>query len=244
MRAEADLVSQITGTREVDGVNPWPGGASATRFDMSGTVRDRIAVVLRERILSGEMVRGTRLDLDELASEFNTSRTPVREAVLKLAHEGLTHVAPRSRATVVGVTPQDVRDNFTIMAVLSGVAAQWAAERMNDDDLRRIRELGERLGDVSGPELADLNWQFHREINRASHSAPLLNHLRNTGRLVPQSFFSLIPEQIACSRVEHTEMLNALVARDADRARVVTERHFLAAGELLSARLERALKPA
>jgi DNA-binding GntR family transcriptional regulator len=136
------------------------------------------------------------------------------------------------------VTPQDVRDNFTVMAVLCGVAAQWAAERMDDDDLSRIRELGAKLAEASGAELTRLNWLFHREINRASRSTPLLNQLRNTGRLVPQTFFSVIPEQVACSRVEHEELVHALVERDARKAREVTERHFLNAGALLSARLE------
>jgi DNA-binding GntR family transcriptional regulator len=224
-------------------VNPWPGGPTGPGddFGVSGTVRDRIAAVLRERILSGELMRGTRLDLDDLAQQFRISRTPVREAVLALAHEGLTHIAPRSRATVVGVTPQDVRDNFAVMAILSGVAAQWAAERMDDDDLGRIRELGENLSQATGAELARLNWLFHREINRASRSTPLLNQLRNTGRLVPQTFFSVIPEQASCSRVEHDELVRALVERDAERAREVTERHFLNAGALLSAKLEAAL---
>jgi DNA-binding GntR family transcriptional regulator len=221
-------------------VNPWPGGppSPARNFDVSGTVRDRIAAVLRERILGGELARGTRLDLDDLAREFRTSRTPVREALLALDHEGLTHITPRSKATVVGVTPQDVRDNFTVMAVLCGMAASWAAERMDEDDLARIRELGAQLADASGAELTRLNWLFHREINRASRSTPLLNQLRNTGRLVPQTFFRVIPEQVACSRVEHEELVAALVARDAERSREVTERHFLNAGALLSARLE------
>lgn len=227
----------------LDAVNPWPGGPGAsTHHNIGGTVRDRIADVLRERILSGELVRGSRLDFDEFAAEFRTSRTPVREAILKLAHEGLTHIAPRSRATVIGLSPQDVRDNFTVMAVLCGVAAQWAAERMTDEERDRVVEIGRLLAGASGTDLVRLNWQFHREVNRASRSVPLLNQLRNTGLLVPQSFFTVIPEQVACSRVEHEELIAALVDRDAGRARSVTERHFLNAGELLSQRLESALE--
>ena len=219
-------------------INPWPGGPRLSAHDVSGTVRDRIASVLREQILSGELVRGARIDFDELAAQFRTSRTPVREAVLKLSHDGLTHIAPRSRATVIGLTPQDVRDNFAVMAVLSGVAAQWASQRMSDDDRDRIAAIGHQLVEAEGAELVQLNWSFHREINRACGSTPLLNQLRNSGHLVPQTFFSILPQQISCSRVEHEELLQALLDRDSERARAVTERHFLNAGSLLSRRLE------
>ena len=217
--------------------HPWPGGSPRPQpFEVAGTVRDRIAHVLRERILSGELERGARLDLDELAGEFRTSRTPVREAVLTLSHEGLTKISPRSRATVVGLTSQDVLDNFALMATLCGVAAQWAAERATDEDLDRIRTLGKQVAQASGDDLARLNWLFHREINRACRSTPLLNTLRNTDRLIPQTFFNLIPEQVACSLVEHEKLIRALVDRNPQRARTVTEAHFLNAGKLLSAR--------
>lgn len=227
-----------------EAANPWPGGPrkNAEAFDVATTVRDRVAAVLRERILSGELLRGTRLDLDELAREFRTSRTPIREALLALAQEGLTHVAPRSRATVVGLTPQDVRDNFTVMAVLTGLAADLAAQRMSDDELARITEIGTKLEPAGETDMARLNWLFHREINLASHSAPLLTQLRMSGQLVPQTFFRVIPEQASCSRLEHKELLQALADRDSERAREVTERHFQNAGRLLSARIEEAIR--
>lgn len=210
-------------------------------FGVSGTVRDRVAAVLRERILSGELVRGARIDLDELADEFGTSRTPIREAILVLEHDGLVDLAPRSRATVVGLSPQDVRDNFTLMAVLSGLAAYLAAQRIDDAHLECVLALGRRLDEVEGDELIQLNWKFHREINLASQSTPLLTQLRMGGQLVPHTFFDVLPEQVACSRVEHQAIVQALAARDADRLRAVTEEHFCNAGKLLSARIEGAL---
>ncbi|HZZ46146.1 MAG TPA: GntR family transcriptional regulator [Pseudonocardia sp.] len=225
------------------GANPWPGGPGRGHADLgvAGTVRDRVAAVLRERILNGDLLRGARLDLDQLADEFGTSRTPVREAILALAHEGLTHVTPRSRATVVGLTPQDVRDNFTLMAVLSGLAASLAAQRMSADELARITELGGKLELAEGADMVRLNWLFHREINLASHSRSLLTQLRMCGQLVPQTFFAVIPEQTSCSRLEHQEIMQSLRERDAERVRQVTERHFGNAGRLLSTRIEEAI---
>lgn len=213
---------------------PWSDERSPN-LGLGGTVRDRVVAVMRDRILSGQLPRGARIDLDQLAAEFGTSRTPVREAILGLAQEGLTHVTPRSRATVVGLTPQDVRDNFTVMSVLSGLAGELAATRATDDELADILELGRVLDDASGQELVRANWAFHRAVNRASHSSPLLTQLGACSKLVPQSFFAVIPEQASNSRTDHAELVDALAARDAPRVREVMERHFRSAGELLSA---------
>ena len=72
---------------------------------IGGTVRDRAASELRDRILTGRLQPGARIDLDEITREFGTSRTPVREALLELSYEGLVAVNPRSGITVIGMTP-------------------------------------------------------------------------------------------------------------------------------------------
>ena len=95
--------------------------------DIAGTVRERAARELRDRILTGALPAGTRLDLDAITKEFATSRTPVREALLELSYDGLVRVAPRSGITVIGMSPEDVLDSFTILGVLTGQAAAWAA---------------------------------------------------------------------------------------------------------------------
>ena len=74
---------------------------------IGGTVRARAATELRDRILTGRLRAGARVDLDEITEEFGTSRTPVREALLELSYEGLVDVTPRSGITVVGITPKD-----------------------------------------------------------------------------------------------------------------------------------------
>src|SRR5689334_329418 len=93
---------------------------------IGGTVRARAANELRDRILTGRLRPGTRLDLDGITEEFGTSRTPVREALLELSYEGLVAVNPRSGITVIGITPEDAVDNFAVLAALAGKAAEWA----------------------------------------------------------------------------------------------------------------------
>ncbi|MGH3386210.1 MAG: GntR family transcriptional regulator [Nocardioidaceae bacterium] len=217
-----------------------PTVVGSARRRLGGTVRDRAARELRDRILVGDLASGSRIDLDQLAAEFGTSRTPVREACLELAHEGLVRVAPRSGVTVIGVTPEDTVENFAVMAVLSGVAAAWAAERITPDELKVVRGL--RTSVIAAVEsegdIATANWEFHRAINRASRSPRLLRLLSQTGRMIPMSFFRVFPEQIPCSLEDHDALVDALTARDPASARKVTERHFAESGRLVSAHLE------
>src|ERR1700760_2821777 len=103
--------------------------------DIAGTVRERAARELRDRILTGALPAGARIDLDAITAEFATSRTPVREALLELSYEGLVHVAPRSGISVIGVSSKDVMDSFTLLGVLTGQAAAWAAQRISPHEL-------------------------------------------------------------------------------------------------------------
>jgi DNA-binding GntR family transcriptional regulator len=216
-------------------VNPWGGASRPSAFDVSGTIRDRVAFALRQRILNGQLAKGTRLELDELAAHYGTSRTPIREACLELSHEGLVEVAPRSGVTVVGVSVDDISDNFILMSTLGGLASQWVAERATDVQIAEIQRLHEDLRNTEedDPRLVRRTWLFHRGINRACHSDRLLHLLRISGRLVPDGL-AVAPEQVSCSRKEHAELVDALVRRDGAVAREVSEKHLLNAGRLWS----------
>src|ERR1700729_1185169 len=135
--------------------------------EIAGTVPDRAAREVWDRILTGPLPAGTRLDLDAISKEFATSRTPVREALVELSYDGLVRVAPRSGITVIGMSPQDVLDSFTILGVLTGQAAAWAAERVTDDGIARPRTLATDVEACAGEgAIVAANWDFHREIHR------------------------------------------------------------------------------
>lgn len=207
--------------------------------DVSGTVRERAARVLRDRILTGELSPGSRLDLDAITEEFATSRTPVREALLELSFEGLVRVAPRSGVTVIGISPEDVLDSFTILGVLTGQAAAWAAERLTPQEISRLRQLAADVAARSGDDaIGEANWRFHQEIHRAAHSPRLLTQIKQAARVVPTNFLTLFPEHEKHSLDEHEQLLDALQARDARAAREIAERHVLDAGRSLAEWLE------
>jgi DNA-binding GntR family transcriptional regulator len=212
----------------------------SVRKAISGTVRDRAASELRDRILTGRLAPGTRIDLDELTDEFGTSRTPVREALLELSYEGLVAVTPRSGITVIGITPDDAVDNFGVLAALAGKAAEWATERITAQQLDELYRLADAIFDGNGEGSGDsdravvaANRRFHRALNLASGSPRLLTYLRQAVRVVPTNYFELFPERERKSRVEHAELLDAIRDGDATRARTIAEAHVLDAGAAL-----------
>ncbi|MGO9925866.1 MAG: GntR family transcriptional regulator [Mycobacterium sp.] len=207
--------------------------------DISGTVRERAARELRNRILTGALPAGSRIDLDAITTEFATSRTPVREALLELSFDGLVHVAPRSGITVIGISSKDVIDSFTILGVLTGQAAAWAAQRITPHELAALRELAADVAARTGDDsIGEANWRFHQEIHRAAHSPRLLAQLRQAARVVPTNFLTLFPDHEKHSLDEHDELIEAIADHEAERARSVAERHVLEAGRSLAAWLD------
>jgi DNA-binding GntR family transcriptional regulator len=206
---------------------------------VGGTVRARAAEELRNRILTGTLTPGTRLDLDALTVEFGASRTPIREALLELSYEGLVQVAPRSGITVLGLTPRDVLDNFAILGALAGKAAEWAAARITDEELANIRSLAGAVH--HDHDLVAANWRFHRAVHRASGSPHLLTLIRRTVGVVPTNFFDVFPDQEQHSAADHDEIVAALARREGGAARAVAERHVTEAGAALARFLETSL---
>lgn len=220
-----------------------PGRPSGTRI--GSTVRARAAEELRNRILTGALAPGTRLDLDAITVEFGASRTPIREALLELSYEGLVEVAPRSGITVIGLTPRDVLDNFAILGTLAGKAAEWAAARITDDELDHIRALADAVADAAGPAdhshdgLVAANWHFHRAVHRASGSPRIVTLIRQTVGVVPTNFFDVFPDQGQHSAADHDELVDALAHHDGPAARAAAERHVTDAGVALARFLEK-----
>ena len=198
---------------------------------ISTTVRAQAASELRDRILTGRLQPGDRLDLDQLTAEFGISRTPVREALLQLSYEGLVDITPRSGMTVVGITPEDAVDSFAILAALAGKAAEMATARSTPAELSRLWELA---GAIERSErVVEANRRFHRALNYSARSPRLLTHLRQAVRVVPGNYFELFPEQESRSRREHAALLDAMQRSDGAAARAIAEEHVLSAGEAL-----------
>ena len=125
-------------------------------------------------------------------------------------------------------------DSFTILGVLTGQAAAWAAERIEQEELEMLRELAADVAARSGDDsIGEANWQFHQKIHRAAHSPRLMTQIKQAARVVPSNFLTLFPDHEKHSLDDHQELLDALGDKDGERARAIAERHVLDAGRSL-----------
>lgn len=206
--------------------------------------------LIKRMILHGELPPGSELREAQLVAQTGFGRTPVREALGRLVIEGLVEVRPRQGYRVALVTLESVRSLFELRQLLEPAAVELAIERATDAQLNELQELASRTYDASDPDsyaifLSD-NRTLHVSIARLSGNdrlaralAPLLEELQ---RLFYVSFdgTSQAVEQLH----EHSELFDAIVARDALRARAICEAQIVASRDrILGYFLEGAHRP-
>lgn len=188
---------------------------------------------LAEEIINGRLLPGTRLEEQALADRFKTSRTPVREALRRLAATGLIEIRPRRGVVVSTVTRDRLAQMFETMAELEGACARLAAERMSDAeraDLLALREAGEQIRETGDPDTYEVhNRAFHAAIYRGAGNEVLEETAQSVrARLAPfRSAQFHIPGRVARSTSEHADVVDAIVAGDGDRAYTAMRSHML-----------------
>lgn len=198
-----------------------------------GTLPDDVAAYVRRLILTGVLKPGQKLDQEAVSEALGVSRSPIREAIVILGQEGLLDVNPRRGASVAQLTPGDIIDHYELFGTVSGRAAAMAAETLKDEQLDELARIHAAFGlapaDTPAAELSMLNAQFHRVINAC---APRRTRwlLRLLERSVPADYYEFANGWNARAIEHHQTILDAIVERDADRARRTMEHHLHESG--------------
>jgi DNA-binding GntR family transcriptional regulator len=221
---------------------------------------DKLAATLQARMLSGELVSGTRLRQEALAEEFGVSRTPIREALRKLQADGLIELQPHRGALVRGLSAREIRDAYEVRAELEGLAAELAAQRIQQRQLdglheaqAEFRETLARMmqvrsdGAVALPDEEIDRWRhandrFHQLIQEAAANDVLVATLAHLHRSVPRDLTRIVLGESAALLAEnvheHEAVLVAIEHRNATEARALMLKHVRHAGALVTLRFE------
>lgn len=201
----------------------------------SSTSAERVADTLRDRILHGELEAGSRLGEAELATGLGVSRTPVREALSRLAAEGLVEISPNRGARVATWTVAELEGVFEVRASLEPQLTGHAVAHATDADVDVLAGLAERMLAVGCPgpgqdldALVPLNREFHdRLVALAGHPA-LATALAAAIHLpiVRRNFHTYDEASLRRSLAHHAEIVAALRAGDAAWARAVMTAHI------------------
>ncbi|MFG1359369.1 GntR family transcriptional regulator [Xanthobacter pseudotagetidis] len=206
----------------------------------------QVADLLRDQIIRGALPPGGRIVERALCQSLDVSRTPLREALKLLEAEGLVEISQHKGARIMSFTPQEAARLFEVIAGLESLAAELAAQRMDADELARLDEMHARMCAHYERQEKDpyfeLNTLIHDAVVRASDNPILIaTHASLMLRARRGRYMAIIdPFRWEESVGEHTALMAALHARDAETARRVWRRHLIRTGETVCAVLEAA----
>jgi DNA-binding GntR family transcriptional regulator len=191
---------------------------------------------LRDAILAMDVYRPDaelRLDEQRLATALDVSRTPVREALSRLEHEGLVRIMPRRGVWIVRKSKAEITEMIRAWAALESMAARLLCDRATDDEIGSLRALFAEFEDdqlrLHLNEYSEANLRFHQSIIELSRSpvisalvAGLLVHVRAIrGHMIGED------DRAERSIVDHMHIIEALESRDAELAERLVRNHAL-----------------
>lgn len=189
--------------------------------------------VLRDEILDLVLQPGSAIDEVQLAERFNMSRTPIREALVRLAAEGLIHTLPNRSTLVAPIDFLNMHSYFDALVLMYRVTTKLAAENHDPKDLSVIREKQQHFAAAVQAQdalaMIATNAEFHLAISEAGKNAyftglfkRLLDEGRRILRLYYQSYNDRLPQRFV---QEHEDIIEALEQRDLDAAERLARDH-------------------
>ena len=194
----------------------------------------KIVRQLRLEILFGIIPPGQILSQEELCLRFETSRMPVRDALLQLAHEGFLERLSGHRLRVVKLERVDFLDMIWIESTVHALATKRATERHRyavdgfkellvvQASMREAFEAGELT------KAAELKGVFHRTVNRMAESPKLISTLRNVTLGIQYDFMADVPDWLSRSVREQDEIIRVMISGDAELAGRLMYEHLQA----------------
>lgn len=189
------------------------------------SLREQVYDHLRQEMARGGLQLGSFLDLDALASQLGVSRTPLREALLQLAHEGFVTILPRRGFLLEALSAEDIRHFYEIIGALEASVLRSVGARLTPADLDQMRNLNDGMAEAVAAEDFDryyrLNLAFHETYLRLSDNTRLKAQVASLKQRLydwprRRGFVKAWEEHSV--KGEHTRFLDLLEARDLEGA--------------------------
>jgi DNA-binding GntR family transcriptional regulator len=196
---------------------------------------------IREGIIQGVYAQGSHITAQQLGETSGLSRTPVREAMRRLAAEGLLTLIPNRGAFVSSWTRGEIDQIYEVRILLEAYAAGVAAERAGPDDIALLYDLAERMraevrrDTVDHDLITEINSRFHQAVLDACGNARLRDLIASLTEmpLVLATFRTYSPEELRRSAAQHCELVDAIAAHDGSWAQAVMTAHIRSARQAL-----------
>jgi DNA-binding GntR family transcriptional regulator len=220
-----------------------------TNFKERNSLGQDVFEYLKNAIIDQTIEPGARLVESKMADMLGISRTPLREALHKLALGGWIERLHSGGFQVVTLTQEDIEQTFGIRSVLEGYAARLAAENYQDKDLipleKNIKEYDKCLGSKKNwDKLQEINTQFHDLLYALSKNSKLITMVNQLRAQLPSVHQIILNQEEAVlkSNQDHINLLKAVKQRDGDAVEQLLRAHIIKGKNMVLAQLGQAEK--
>lgn len=194
------------------------------------TKKEQVYERIRRAIITGELKPGEILNEAEIATQFESGKTPTREALLLLTHEGFLDSLPRVGYIVSKPTMQDILETFHLRIILEVEAIGLAVGRLSPEDIRRLQENNEEEEKLTASTIpidksaaSALNRDFHLTLARLSGNGRLATLIQ---QLVDDMERMLVNDPYLTDPSQHKKILDALLTQDKKQAQEAMHLHI------------------
>lgn len=211
------------------------------------TKSENLTERLIEAIVSGDYNAGSKISESELASSFNVSRGPLREAMMRVEALNLVERIPHVGARVVTLTPEKLAEIYDVREALEGMAASLACKHITEQEILELEALlaqhQKHIEQVDGASYFHQHgdFDFHYRIIKASHNSKLINLLCDELYHLLRMYRCQSPRtqsRPTHALNEHFQILSAIKERDAELAEMLMRRHIKRSRELIENQLD------
>jgi DNA-binding GntR family transcriptional regulator len=193
---------------------------------------EAVYLQIHHAILKGEFPPAAPLSEYQLAARFQLSRTPVREALTRLEHEGMVRTVPGRGTFVAELTPHDIMEIYEVREQLESYAARVAAQRMDGEDLRKLENIIEQMhkGAAAGyaQETFETDIDLHKTIIRSTKNTRMIAILGTLDGQMHRirSMWPRMPRWLDATLEEHSTIVKCIVVRDTQGAEQAMRKHL------------------
>lgn len=194
------------------------------------TAQAAVAEMLRREVLSGDIPSGTRLLQAEVAQRFETSTTPVREAMRQLVSEGLLDGDPHKGVVVHEISLAELEELYDLRLHLEPLAVEATVQNITAEELEEAARLADAMEAEANPTAwTELNARFHALLTQAGRRPRLtamLTNLRNLSAMYIVRSIREMPDRLEAGNSEHRRLLEACASGDVAAAQEIEREHL------------------
>lgn len=201
------------------------------------TLREQVVIILRKRILAGEIKPGEKIKELEISKELNISRGPVREALRQIEQEGLISYSPNKGCTVKTISPSEMSEIYLIRSTLEVLAVKIYSGNMRESTIKKLEQLADEIGEMSKRNdlygIVENDENFHSTIVEEAEIKTLYDTWKSFEGGNAAAYYTMrssIPKAI---RANHYMIIDAFKERDLNKICQVIQDHYMVVPEYL-----------